>query len=127
VLIRLSVHSTLQDEHPIPTRDRSLCAIWIALSDATLENGALWVVSGSHKQGIIYDRQPHTLPTVDSMPQAVGFESALSHGGHGGGDIAPPVMMPIPLAQGDVLCFNGYLLHSSLPNYTDSCRPALTR
>ena len=33
-----------QDEHPIPTRDRSLCGIWIALSDATVENGALWIV-----------------------------------------------------------------------------------
>ena len=60
-----------QDEHPIPTRDRSLCGIWIALSDTTTENGALWVVRDSHKPGIIYDRKPHALPAVDSMPQAV--------------------------------------------------------
>jgi phytanoyl-CoA hydroxylase len=63
-----------QDEHPIPTRDRSLCGVWIALSDATVENGALWIVRGSHKPGLIYDRQHHTHPAVDSMPQAVGFE-----------------------------------------------------
>ena len=48
------------------------------------------------------------------MPQAVGFESKLHQ------------TVPITMAKGDVLCFNGYLLHSSLPNYTNSCRPALT-
>ena len=51
-----------QDEHPIPTRDRSLCGIWIALSDTTVDNGALWVVKDSHKPGVIYDRKPHSLP-----------------------------------------------------------------
>ena len=30
------------------------------------------------------------------------------------------------MRKGSVLCFNGYLLHSSLPNFSDVCRPALT-
>lgn len=30
-----------QDENFIPTRDRSLCGGWIALDDATIENGCL--------------------------------------------------------------------------------------
>ena len=105
-----------QDEHPIPTRDRSLCGIWIALSDATVDNGALWVVRDSHKSGIIFDRKPHDLPTVDSMAQAVGFEKDLRRGD----------AVPVPMSKGDVLCFNGYLLHSSLPNWSEECRPALT-
>jgi hypothetical protein len=33
-----------QDETHIPTRDRSLAAVWIALDDATVENGCLWVI-----------------------------------------------------------------------------------
>ena len=82
-----------QDEHPIPTRDRSLCGIWIALSDTTTENGALWVVRDSHKPGIIYDRKPHALPAVDSMPQAVGFEEQTANA------------VPLPMKRGDVLCF----------------------
>ena len=82
-----------QDEHPIPTRDRSLCGIWIALSDTTTENGALWVVRDSHKPGIIYDRKPHSLPAVDSMPQAVGFEEQTAKA------------QPLPMKRGDVLCF----------------------
>ncbi len=33
-----------QDECFIPTRDRSLTAVWIAVDDATVENGCLWVL-----------------------------------------------------------------------------------
>jgi ectoine hydroxylase-related dioxygenase (phytanoyl-CoA dioxygenase family) len=47
-----------QDEHFIPTRDRSLAGVWIALDDATIENGCLWVLPGSHAPGVLYpDRE----------------------------------------------------------------------
>src|SRR5579885_1670794 len=36
-----------QDEFYIPTRDRSLCGAWIALDDATVENGCMWMHPGS--------------------------------------------------------------------------------
>ena len=39
-----------RDECFIPTRDRSLTAVWIALDDATVENGCLWVLPGSHRR-----------------------------------------------------------------------------
>jgi ectoine hydroxylase-related dioxygenase (phytanoyl-CoA dioxygenase family) len=42
-----------QDELFIPTRDRSLAAAWIALDDATVENGCLWVLPGSHARGVL--------------------------------------------------------------------------
>ena len=35
-----------QDEYYIPTRDASLTGVWIALDDATIENGCLWVRPG---------------------------------------------------------------------------------
>jgi phytanoyl-CoA hydroxylase len=43
-----------QDEAHIPTRDRSLTAVWIALDDATVENGCLWVIPGSHGSGVLH-------------------------------------------------------------------------
>jgi phytanoyl-CoA hydroxylase len=46
-----------QDEYYIPTRDRSLGAAWIAIDDATIENGCLWIIPGSH-QSIGYLRDP---------------------------------------------------------------------
>jgi hypothetical protein len=38
-----------QDETFIPTPDASLCGVWIALDDATVDNGCLWVQPGSHR------------------------------------------------------------------------------
>ena len=59
-----------QDEHPIPTRDRSLTGVWIALADATVADGCLWIVPDSHKSGVIYERYAHDLPGVDSNPKS---------------------------------------------------------
>ena len=46
-----------QDEDFIPTRDNSLVGGWIALDDATIENGCLWVIPGSHKPGVLWPMQ----------------------------------------------------------------------
>jgi hypothetical protein len=46
---------------------------------------------------------------------------ALTRGRPGGDDLAGRAV-PIEMKAGDVLCFNGYLLHASLPNYSDGCR-----
>jgi len=51
-----------QDELFIPTRDRSLTAAWIALDDATVENGCLWVLPGSHRRGVLYPDRDHHDP-----------------------------------------------------------------
>jgi ectoine hydroxylase-related dioxygenase (phytanoyl-CoA dioxygenase family) len=47
-----------QDEAFIPTRDRSLLTTWIALDDATVENGCLWVVPGSQRPAVIWPQEP---------------------------------------------------------------------
>ena len=101
-----------QDEHPIPTRDRSLTAVWIPLSDATLDNGCLWVIPDSHKPGIIYERYEHNLPDVDGMPIARGFDDSGA--------------IPLEMKAGSVLFFSGYMLHSSKENVSQTYRPALT-
>lgn len=46
-----------QDDDFIPTRDRSLTGGWIALEDATVENGCLWVIPGSHRRGILWPQR----------------------------------------------------------------------
>ena len=48
-----------QDEYFIPTRDRSLTGGWIAMDDATVENGCLWVIPGSHKHGLLWPQHEH--------------------------------------------------------------------
>lgn len=93
-----------QDEHFIPTRDRSLTAVWIALDDATIENGCLWVLPGSHRRGVLYPNRDQDDPRFDCTTEAFDFPYAESD--------AVPVQIP----AGSALIFNGYLLHRSLQN-----------
>jgi phytanoyl-CoA hydroxylase len=93
-----------QDELFIPTRDRSLTAAWIALDDATVDNGCLWVLTGSHRPGVLYPDRDHDDPRFDCEVEAYDFP----YGDHDAVAVAVPA--------GSVVLFNGYLLHMSLPN-----------
>jgi len=93
-----------QDEHFIPTRDKSLTAAWIALDDATIENGCLWVLPGSHKRGVLYPDRETNDERFDCTNEAFGFPYT--------DDQAVPVEIP----AGAAIIFNGYLLHRSLEN-----------
>jgi phytanoyl-CoA hydroxylase len=62
-----------QDEYYIPTRDRSLCGGWMALDRATLENGCLWVIPGSHKHGVLWPQHWHGDRRFDCGGEAFGF------------------------------------------------------
>jgi ectoine hydroxylase-related dioxygenase (phytanoyl-CoA dioxygenase family) len=95
-----------QDEDFIPTRDRSLTGAWIALDDATVENGCLWVLPGSHKPGVLWPMHAHTDKRFDCTYESIGFpykdEDAV----------------PVEVKAGSIVFFNGYTLHRSLPNQT---------
>ncbi|MBM7790776.1 phytanoyl-CoA dioxygenase family protein [Tenggerimyces flavus] len=93
-----------QDEFFIPTRDRSLTATWIALDDATIENGCLWVLPGSHRRGVIYPDRDQDDPRFDCSIEAYDFPYR--------DEDAVPVEVP----AGSAVIFNGYLLHRSLQN-----------
>jgi ectoine hydroxylase-related dioxygenase (phytanoyl-CoA dioxygenase family) len=93
-----------QDEAYIPTRDRSLTGGWIAMDDATVRNGCLWVIPGSHKHGILYPQEWHGDQRFDCAEEA-RFSQYTN-------DDA----VPVEVKMGSVVYFNGYLLHRSLPN-----------
>ena len=93
-----------QDEFFIPTRDRSLTAVWIALDDATVQNGCLWVLPGSQRRGVIYPAREQDDPRFDCTTEAFDFPYS--------DDDAVPVEIP----AGTAVIFNGYLLHRSLEN-----------
>mmetsp|Transcript_17065 Transcript_17065/g.28394 ORF Transcript_17065/g.28394 Transcript_17065/m.28394 type:complete len:308 (+) Transcript_17065:39-962(+) len=101
-----------QDEIYIPTRDRSLIGAWIALDDATIENGCLWIHPGSHKAGVLYPMSPHADPRFDPT----GMLHSFPYDGEGG--------VPVECPAGSVVFFNGYVVHRSLPNKTDGFRRA---
>jgi ectoine hydroxylase-related dioxygenase (phytanoyl-CoA dioxygenase family) len=62
-----------QDEYFIPTRDRSLAGAWIAMDDATVENGCLWVIPGSHRHGIIWPQRAHNDRRFDCTGEAISY------------------------------------------------------
>ncbi|MBA3529942.1 MAG: phytanoyl-CoA dioxygenase family protein [Propionibacteriaceae bacterium] len=93
-----------QDEFFIPTRDRSLTAVWIALDDATIENGCLWVLPGSHQRGVIYPAREQDDPRFDCTTEAYDFPYSDADS------------VPVEIPAGTAVIFNGYLLHRSLEN-----------
>ena len=103
-----------QDEYFIPTRDRSLTGAWIALENADVDNGCLWVIPGSQRDGIIRRRVPNTdqefadVETIDPSPYTEAD------------------FVPVEVDLGSVVYFNGYLLHMSRRNRSvDRFRRAL--
>jgi ectoine hydroxylase-related dioxygenase (phytanoyl-CoA dioxygenase family) len=93
-----------QDEHFIPTRDRSLCGAWIALDDATTLNGCMWMHPRSQAAGVLYPMAPHGDPRFDIADEVSGH----AYDREGG--------TPVEVKAGGVAFFNGYVLHRSLPN-----------
>ena len=93
-----------QDESFIPTHDASLTGVWIALDDATVDNGCLWVQPGSHTQRHLWPSRPCADPRFDGAPESYGWPWP-SEGG-----------VAAEVAAGSVVFFNGYTLHRSLDN-----------
>ncbi len=101
-----------QDEIYIPTRDRSLCGAWIAIDNATRQNGCLYVMPGSHRHGYLHPFRTHTnLVEFDGDQEMYGFDESKE------------VAVEVP--AGSVVFFNGYLLHRSKKNRSSTYRRAL--
>lgn len=98
-----------QDEFYIPTRDKSLIGVWIAIDDATVDNGCLWIIPGSQQPGYMFARVPSSndeYADVDTVDVS-GYD--------------PEQVIPVPVSKGSVVFFNGYTLHSSKRNKTEDC------
>ncbi|HCK11080.1 MAG TPA: phytanoyl-CoA dioxygenase family protein [Candidatus Latescibacteria bacterium] len=97
-----------QDETYIPTRDRSLTGGWIALDDATVENGCLYVIPGSHASGVLWPQREHDDRRFDCAHETYQFPYS---------DVDA---IPVEVGAGAIVFFNGYLLHRSFPNHAES-------
>ncbi len=93
-----------QDEDYIPTRDRSLLGAWIAIDNAIIQNGCLWVIPGSHKPGILWPQFPHKDSRYDCANMSYDFPYTDADA------------VPVEVPAGAIVFFNGYLLHKSEPN-----------
>ncbi|CAN5467600.1 phytanoyl-CoA dioxygenase family protein [soil metagenome] len=90
-----------QDQRYLRVEPGTCMAAWLVLDDTDEENGCLMVVPGSHLYQILC---PGTSDPTKSFT---------------GDEITPPPgtqAVPLPMRRGDVLFFNGQLIHGSGPN-----------
>lgn len=96
-----------QDDGYAPTDPPGYLTCWMALDDADLENGCMWVIPGSHRRGILRHRRAG--PYFRSGLEAYDGETGA-------------VAAPVP--RGAVLLFSSLTLHHSGPNLSDRPRRA---
>lgn len=82
--------------------DTEMLTVWIAISDATEENGCLQIVPYSHLAGLATHCAWHQMIIPD--PLLAGKP------------------LPVPLKAGDALFMHRLMQHSSLPNVSDGLR-----
>ncbi|KAG7477284.1 hypothetical protein MATL_G00092470 [Megalops atlanticus] len=89
--------------------------VWIALEDAMLENGCLWFIPGSHKNGITRRmvRTPKgTFPLTDFVGRERDYDDNL--------------FIPAPVKKGGVVLIHGEVVHRSAHNMSDQSRHVYT-
>lgn len=93
-----------QDDFYLQTKPNACIAAWTALERIDADNGALRVFPGSHAEDILEMTPTNT---------AFSFTSEA---------VVPPPQYPnvlVEMDKGDVLFFDGRLIHGSLPNVSD--------
>jgi ectoine hydroxylase-related dioxygenase (phytanoyl-CoA dioxygenase family) len=95
-----------QDDAYGPVEPSPYLTLWIAITDATPENGCISVLPGSHHQGLVLHRNGD-----------FGLE-CHSHDDSDQGVI-------VPVSAGSVICFWSLLMHKSGPNLTNDVRKAI--
>lgn len=85
---------------------KMVAGVWIALDEATLENGCMHVIPGSHRNGPV----PHyAVRDWQLCDTSVDVQSDQA----------------VPLAPGGILLFSGLLHHGTPPNLSNQRRRAL--
>ena len=100
-----------QDSSYFPFDREPQVAAWLATSEATLDNGCLVVLPGSHQEHL------HEHLPDDRKESNYGYTEIKDH------DFSDEI--PMTLNKGDLLLFHSFLMHKSYDNKSDSRRTAM--
>lgn len=95
-----------QDDAYGPVEPTPYLTVWVSMTDATVENGCVWALPGSWRQGLL----PHT-------------RSSFGLSCHPMDD--PDQGVPVEVGVGGVACFWSLTAHKSGPNLTEKPRKAM--
>ncbi|XP_032663500.1 phytanoyl-CoA dioxygenase domain-containing protein 1 isoform X1 [Odontomachus brunneus] len=108
--------TTHQDATYLYTEPATLLGFWIALDDATQENGCLWIAPGSHKSGV---HRRFIRNKESCSKQLLVFDKAAPH-------YSQSCFTPVPVRKGTCILLHGQVLHFSAPNRSNLPRHAYT-
>jgi phytanoyl-CoA hydroxylase len=102
-----------QDASFFDTTPSTVTGFWFALEDATQANGCLWVQTGGHRgplrERFVREGDAVRMEVLDATPWP-GMHDAV----------------PVEVAAGTLVCFQGLLPHWSAPNRSERSRHAYT-
>ena len=101
-----------QDSTLLATEPESVVGLWIALEDATLENGCLWACPGSHKHGT-------HVRFVRDENHAVSFQGEMPQ-------VDKEICTPIVVKKGTLVLLHGSVIHYSQENTSGKSRHAFS-
>jgi ectoine hydroxylase-related dioxygenase (phytanoyl-CoA dioxygenase family) len=93
-----------QDSGYTTTVPLAYITCWTAISRATLANGCIWIIPGSHHRGLVRHEQNQR---DDSLDAVLDDERGA---------------IPVELRPGQIAIFSSLLLHKSGPNTSDEAR-----
>ncbi|XP_068105910.1 phytanoyl-CoA dioxygenase domain-containing protein 1 isoform X2 [Hyperolius riggenbachi] len=90
-----------------------IVGFWIAVEDATEQNGCLWFIPGSHKAGIsrrMVRTPPGTIPCTTFIGEEPAYQDDL--------------FLPAPVPKGSLVLIHGEVVHKSELNNSPDSRHA---
>jgi ectoine hydroxylase-related dioxygenase (phytanoyl-CoA dioxygenase family) len=90
-----------QDNGYVPTEPVHYTTCWLALEDASVENGCIWVQPGTHHKGFV----PHVKTDIGWICYYGDVEG-----------------VPVELRKGSMVVFHSLLFHRSTPNRSKETR-----
>lgn len=106
-----------QDSTFLFTEPDSLVGFWIALDDATLENGCLWVIPGSHKTDI-HKR------LIRNPDKSSAVSQTIYQGTHP--ECEQSLYVPLAVEKSSLVLIHGKVVHKSEQNKSQYSRHAYT-
>mmetsp|Transcript_10134 Transcript_10134/g.9998 ORF Transcript_10134/g.9998 Transcript_10134/m.9998 type:complete len:166 (+) Transcript_10134:579-1076(+) len=116
-----------QDNTYIISNPLSCKAIWVALDDATKENGCMWGIPGSHKTTPIdYYMKAKRTEIKHQDGSFSHYESSVFYEPENPPEYTIENEVPLEMKKGSIVLFDGSFVHYSDHNYSNKKRHAFT-